>query len=125
MSTVVAVRSYSPMTGQTSLDRLTKISRSPASSRTISPIRCSCVGLRNDHSRHTASAVMSGVEQLADGPGDGLLVELEQDMTGLVDPLGHLAHEAARHDRLGVAATAVPAEPLGRDARGEAHAAAG
>ena len=52
LTTVVTMRSNSPMRGAISQERLT--GRFGATSRAISRTRRSCAGLRNDQSRHTA-----------------------------------------------------------------------
>ncbi|MBA4220773.1 MAG: hypothetical protein C0458_08610 [Methylobacterium sp.] len=39
----------------------------------------------------------------------------------MVEALANLAHQVARDDRLRIAAAGIPAEPVGRDAGGEAH----
>ena len=71
--------------------------------------------------QHHRESLRAGVDQFADRAAHALFVERNEHATGLIDALAHLAHQTARHDRIGVTASAVAPEMLDRNAGREAH----
>ncbi len=61
------------------------------------------------------------VEELRDGSAGRILVEREQDGSGVIHPLAHLPHELGRYDGFGMTPPAVPAKLIAGHAGGEAH----